>query len=197
MKLYYSTTSPYSRKVLILAYELEIFHSIQMMRVNPLENPPELRKENPLGKVPTLVLNDCNPIYDSPVIAEYLQRIVNKGELSIEDYISQQRLHGLADGIMDVTVSLVMEQRRSKEHRSPFWQERWEHAILSSIGEFERKYIDDAQEWHIGSIAMACALDYVFFRKPEIDWRQQHSKTQSWFEDIINKPSMIHTDPRQ
>ena len=198
MKLYYSPTSPYARKVLIVAYELEILDSIEMMRVSPLEDPRDLHENNPLGKVPTLVLSNGDPIYDSPVIAEYLQRhFVNKAALSLEDYISQQRLQALADGIMDAIFSLVMEQRRPEEQRSVFWQRRWEGAIFRSIAEFERRYIEDAREWHLGSIAMACALDYLVFRIPENDWKHQHPKTKVWFQDIINKPSMLKTDPRQ
>ncbi|MDF5713048.1 MAG: glutathione S-transferase N-terminal domain-containing protein [Rhizonema sp. NSF051] len=173
MKLYYSKTSPYSRKVLIVIYELEIVDKIEIMPVNPLEDPPDLNENNPLGKIPTLVLSNGDSIFDSPVIAEYLQRhFVNKAPLSLESYVSQQRLQALADGMMDATFSLVMELRRPEEQRSPFWQRRWEGAILRSIAEFERKYIDDARQWHLGSIAMACGLDYLAFRIPENDWKQ-------------------------
>lgn len=197
MKLLYSKTSPYSRKVLVLAYELEIVNSMEVIAVSPFEDPPELHKNNPLGKIPTLVLSNGDSIYDSPVIAEYLQRdFGNKAALSLESYISQQRLQALADGMMDATFSLVMEQRRPEQQRSDFWQGRWEGAVLRSIAEFEQKYIDDAGQWHLGSIAMACALDYLAFRIPENDWKQQHPKTKAWFEDLINKPSMIKTDPR-
>ena len=198
MKLYYSKTSPYSRKVLVLAYELEIVNSMEVIPVSPFEDPLELLKNNPLCKIPTLVLSNGDSIYDSPVIAEYLQRdFGNKPTLSLESYVSQQRLEALADGMMDATFSLVMERRRPEEQCSSFWQRRWEGAILRSIAEFERQYIDEAGQWHLGSIAMACALDYLAFRIPENDWKQQHSKTKAWFEDIINKQSMIKTDPRQ
>ncbi len=198
MKLFYSKTSPYSRKVLVLAYELEIVNSMEVIPVSPFEDPPELLKHNPLGKIPTLVLGNGDSIYDSPVIAEYLQRdFGNQAALSLESYVSQQRLQALADGMMDATFSLVMEQRRPEEQRSSFWQRRWEGAVSRSMAEFERKYIDEAGQWHLGSIAMACALDYLAFRIPENDWKQQHPKTLAWFEDIMNKPSLIKTDPRQ
>ena len=197
MKLYYSKTSPYSRKVLVLADELEIINSMEVIPVSPFEDPPELLKNNPLCKIPTLVLSNGDSIYDSPVIAEYLQRdFGNKTALSLESYLSQQRLQALADGMMDATFSLVMEQRRPEQQRSSFWQGRWEGAILRSIAEFERKYIDEAGQWHLGSIAMACALDYLAFRIPENNWKQQYPKTKAWFEDIMNQPSMIKTDPR-
>lgn len=197
MKLYYSKTSPYARKILILAYQLEIADIIEIVQVNPLEDPPDLRVTNPLMKIPTLVLDNGEPIYDSPVIAEYLQRFVNKAKLSLEDYVLQERLHALADGMMDATFSLVMERRRPESQRSPLWQQRWSGAISRSIAELEQRYIDDARQWHLGSIAMACALDYLAFRIPENDWKQWHPKTKAWFEDITNKSSMIETDPRQ
>jgi glutathione S-transferase len=197
MKLYYSITSPYSRKVRVLAHELEIVDKIEMIRVSPLEDPQELHQSNPLGKVPTLVLDNGEPIYDSPVIVEYLQRLVNQTALPLEEYILQQRVHALADGMMDAIFSIVIERRRPEEQRSPLWQERWKNAVLRSIGEFERKYIDDAQQWHAGSIAMACALDQCAFRIPEMDWKQQHPKTKAWFENVSTKSSMIKTDPRQ
>lgn len=198
MKLYYSKTSPYSRKVLLVIYELGIADSIEMIPVKAFDDPPELHKNNPLGKIPTLVLSNGDSIYDSPVIAEYLQRhFGNKAALSLESYVSGQRLQALADGMMDATFSLVMERRRPEEQRSSFWQRRWEGAISRSIAEFERKYIDDAGQWHLGSIAMASALDYLAFRIPENDWKRQHPKTKAWFEEIVNKPSMLKTDPRQ
>jgi glutathione S-transferase len=197
MKLYYSTTSPYSRKVLILCHELEIADMVELIQVNPFEDSSSLREVNPLSKVPTLVLDNGEPLYDSSVIAEYLQRLVNKPTLSLVDFVSQQRLHALADGIMDAAFSLVMEHRRPQEQRSPSWQQRWEGAISRSITEFEQKYIDHAQQWHIGSIAIACALDYLTFRIPENDWKQQYPKTKTWFQDKITKSIMIKTDPRQ
>ncbi|MCC5611396.1 glutathione S-transferase N-terminal domain-containing protein [Nostoc sp. CHAB 5834] len=197
MKLYYSTTSPYSRKVLILCHELEIADMVEVVQVNPFEDSSSLREVNPLSKVPTFVLDNGEPLYDSSVIAEYLQRLVNKPILSLADFVSQQRLHALADGIMDAAFSLVMEQRRPEEQRSPSWQQRWEGAISRSITEFEQKYIDHAQQWHIGSIAIACALDYLAFRIRENDWKEQHPKTKAWFQDKITKSIMIKTDPRQ
>jgi len=196
MKLYYSTTSPYSRKVLVLAHELGIADSLEIVRINVIEDTGELRQHNPLGKVPTLILNNGEALYDSPVIAEYFQSLVNKTALSAADLLEQNRLQALADGMMDAAVSLVLEGRRPEEQRSPFWQQRWEDAISHSLAKLEEKYLDEAYTWHLGSIAIACALDYLAFRLPENDWKQRYPKIKKWFGGIIDKPSMRVTDPR-
>ena len=197
MKLYYTTTSPYARKVLVLAHELGIVDSLEIVLVNLLEGAAQLRQHNPLGKVPTLILDNGEALYDSPVIAEYLQSLVNKTALSAADLVEQNRLQALADGMMDAAVSLVLEERRPEEQRSSFWQQRWEGAISRSLAKLEEKYLDEAWQWHLGSIAIACALDYLAFRLPENDWKQRYPKTHDWFGGIIDKSSMRAPDPSQ
>ncbi|NEN93322.1 MAG: glutathione S-transferase [Okeania sp. SIO3H1] len=196
MQLYYSSTSPYSRKVLVFAYELEIIDSLELIQVHPFDDPIELRQNNPLGKVPTLILDNGEPLYDSPVIVNYLQILANKTAFSVENFVSQNRLQALGDGIMDAALSLVLENRRIQEQRSPFWQQRWEESILRSLKDFEEKYINDAQQWHIGSIAMVCSLDYLLFRLPINDWTQKYPKSANWFQVMMERQSMKITDPR-
>ena len=196
MQLYHTPTSPYSRKVLVCAYELEIIDSLEIIQVHPFDNPMDLSQHNPLGKVPTLILDNGESLYDSPVIVNYLQILTNKTAFSTEDFLSQNLLQALADGIMDAALSLVQENRRTKDKISPFWLQRWEESILRSLLKFEEKYINYAQEWHIGSIAMICALDYLLFRLPINDWRQKYPKTTNWFQVMMERESIKITDPR-
>ncbi|MGK7943622.1 MAG: glutathione S-transferase N-terminal domain-containing protein [Microcystaceae cyanobacterium] len=196
MKLYYSSTSPYSRKVLILIYELDLVDQVDLIRVNPFEDPMELWRYNPLGKVPTLVLDNHESLYDSSVITQYLQSLVDPAILLTEEWSSQKCLESLSDGIMDAAVSIVMEKRRPEEQQSSFWQERWTDTIMRSLKVFEEKYLDHRQKWYLGTIAMVCALDYLEFRLSDKNWKQLYPKTEHWFQRTIDKSSLKKTDPR-
>lgn len=192
MKLIYSPTSPFSRKILLLISMLGLENKIETIKVNSLQNTEEVRRYNPLGKVPVLLLENGETIFDSPVIAEYL---LSSNQKDID--LSQKRLQALADGIMDAAFALVMENRRPKEQQSDFWKERWEAAINNGVTEFEMQYLKEVNNWNLGAISMACALDYIAFRLPEINWQQKKSKANIWYQSIVDQPTMKLTDPRQ
>src|SRR5438445_3928131 len=125
MKLLASTASPYARKVRIVLAEKKIECELQPVDVSPVDNP--VNAHNPLGKIPTLVLDDGTTLFDSRVIVEFLDnasplsRLLPSGN---RERIEVRRWEALADGVVDAAVLVRMEQRRKPAQRSPEWSER-------------------------------------------------------------------------
>ncbi|MBL4801846.1 MAG: glutathione S-transferase N-terminal domain-containing protein [Emcibacter sp.] len=198
MELFYTPTSPYSRKIQILADHLGLNDRIKMTFLHPLfDKTGQLAAANPLEKVPTLVLDNGDCIFDSPVIADALYHFSEAPALPFEERLKQQQLQALGDGIMDAAVLSQMEKMREDAEQSEYWQDRWQKAIIRSIDEFENNMIQQAEEWHIGSMSMACALDYLDLRHPHLHWTTHNKKTYEWYQLAVERDTMITTDPRQ
>ena len=197
MELFYTPTSPYSRKILLLANHLGLEDRITMTFLHPLlDKSGKLAAANPLEKVPTLVLDNGEVVFDSPVIADTLYHLSKAPALPFEQRLIQQKMQALADGIMDAAVLSQMERLREDSEQSSFWLERWEKAIIRSIDAFEDTMIQQAKEWHVGSMSMACALDYLNLRHPQINWMERNKATYEWYQTVIKMDIMIATDPR-
>ncbi len=191
MKLYYSPTSPYSRKVRLLAMHHGL--DVEIIMTNPLENDPAFFEVNPLAKVPAFV-KDGRAIYDSPVIAEYLMREAGADRTS-DAYLKQLEVQALLDGITDAAVATVMEGRREDVEQSAMWLARWESAIDRGLSVLESE-IDALADWNLASMATACTLDYLCFRLPAIAWQEKYPKCAAWYAEVVKRADMIETDPR-
>lgn len=191
MKLYYSPTSPYSRKVRLLAVHHGL--DVEIVMTNPLEDDPAFFEVNPLAKVPALV-KDGRAIFDSPVIAEYLLKEAGADRTS-DAYLKQLELQALLDGITDAAVATVMEGRREDAEQSAMWLARWESAIDRCLSVLEGE-IDALVDWDLASMAAACALDYLCFRLPTIAWQGKYPKCANWYDAIVKRADMVETDPR-
>jgi len=194
MKLYYSVTSPYSRKVYVLARKLELAGKIELIIGSSMDPETDLADTNPLGKVPALITDDGEAVFDSPVIVETLNDMagVKRGD----DYLAQLQLQAVADGIMDAAVAMAMETRRPDAEPSAFWMDRWQKAILRAVKYLEDKGMGGLQGWHMGSIATVCALDYVGFRHADLDWRTHAPTLAAWFDEAKGDADITDTDPR-
>lgn len=198
MQLYHAAASPFARKVRVLVREKGLMGRVEEITVNPLTDPQELLTVNPLGKIPTLVLADGCALFDSPVICEYLDTISGAPRfLPKEGERRWQvlRLQALADGIMDAAVAMVYENRRPDPQRSPEWLQRRRDSILRSTGLLEASHALLAPPVHLGSIATACALGYLDFRLPDLDWRRDHPKLTQAYEQLCALPGMQATAP--
>ena len=194
MKLYYSPTSPYSRKILLLAKSLGLGDDVEIVMANPLENGPELLAANPLAKVPALLM-DGRAIFDSPVIAEHILK-KSGADRSSDDYLRQLDLQALADGATDAAVAKIMESRRTDAEQSTLWIERWDKAIERSLQLLEDQIESYRGTWDLGSMAVACFLDYLCFRHPSLDWQTGAPNCAAWYEDVSARQDMVETDPR-
>lgn len=201
MTLVYSTTSPFARKVLVMATELGLREQIRLEIAHPLRNAGVVSAANPLGKVPCLLPETGPMVVNSPAICRYLQRqaqsrvdLLSSAALSITDV---ERIEALADGVMDAAVALVMESLRPQEQQSPLWQERWNSAIartLQHITSHELSALSRTTET-LAEIALACALGYLNFRLPQLAWAEAHPALKEWFETVSRVPSLSDTAP--
>jgi len=195
MKLFYSTTSPYSRKVLLLAKSLGMGGEVELIFSNPLESDAELLAANPLAKVPALIQGG-KTYFDSPYIVEHLLMLAGQNRTG-EDYMARLGVQALADGVMDAAVALRLESVRADAEQSAMWKKRWYAAIERGLDMLEADVIENLSEgWKLDSISVACMLDYLCFRLPEVEWQSSHPKSAAWFDNILKKQDIIDTDPR-
>ncbi len=197
MKLFYSPTSPYARKVRIVAAEKGLDDRIELVPCNPFEDADELRRVNPLGKVPCLMLDDGTALYDSPVICEYLDAATPTPRLLPADERRWRvlRLQALADGMLDAAVAIVMERWRPEGERSEGWIRRWSDAIRRGADTFAEEIATLPETISLAHVAMGAALGYLDFRLPELEWRADRKSLATWYETFAERSSMRATRP--
>lgn len=196
MKLFYSPTSPYVRKVMVCAIAREVDGQIELIMTNPHESPEALVAKNPLSKVPCLVTDDGFALFDSPVICEYLDRVGDALPLFPSAGAARWvalRYQAMGDGILDAAVATRMESMKPKEDAREAFMARQLQAIDRTLALLERdppgKMLD------IGSISVACALGYLDFRFAERDWRKSCPELASWYEEFSKHPGFTRTVP--
>ena len=198
MKLYYSATSPYARKVRVLIIEQGLQDAVSLERADPMAENAATRIGNPLSKIPALELKDGTHLFDSPVICEYLDHEAAGEALLPKDGDHRWAVltaQALGDVIRDAALSLVMESRRPETERSAFWQDRWTAAIHRGVDEIAEDVAADRKAFDLGRITYACALGYLDFRLPDLDWRGPHPNLVTWFEEISGRESFVMTAP--
>ena len=198
MKLYISSGSPFARKARIFVELCQLQNQVEM--ITTTFDDETLRKVNPLSKIPTLVDADLNLI-DSPLICEYFDtKFVEAGGKSFfckgsSDYFQIQKQHALANGILEATVSSVLETRRNTE-QSQAWLERWKTAIKTAIENIDLNYAGDAKNINVATIALATALPYLDFRFPDYNWREWNPELVDWLAPIEQVDWFKSTSPK-
>jgi glutathione S-transferase len=200
MQLRYSPTSPYVRKVMATAIETGLDSEIEKIPTNPWDAATDLPSDNPIGKVPALVIDGARVLFDSPVICEYLDSLHDGAKLyppSGDARWSALRLQALGDGILDAAVLRLLEGRRPEERQSPDWVERQKNVVNRALDTLEKE-ADTLQGdgANIGQIAVGCALGYLHFRFPNDDWRSGRAKLTEWYEKFSQRASMKETVPK-
>jgi glutathione S-transferase len=195
MKLHWSPRSPYVRKVMIVAHELGLADRIETVRTVVGGTTPhlELMQENPLGKIPTLVLEDGTIIYDSPVICEYLDTLHSGPKLYPEwpDRLLAVRRLALGDGMLDIALAWLGERFRPVEKQSAPHMALWEGKLRCCVDALEQEAAElAASRWSIGHIAIGNALSYLDFRFDDLRWRDGHSQLAAWHARFDARPSV-------
>ncbi len=197
MKLLYTPRSPYARKVRVAAIEKGI--DLELVSEDLVNKSPALVKANPLGKIPTLILDNGQTIFDSPVICEYLDSIQPKPALIPEDL--EKRLAVLtfaaaADGLMDVTVAMFMEKVRHPNDFNAAFIAASEVTVRRCFAYFETRTAR-LNELSVASIALAGAIGYLNFRMPRLWPAADHPELARWYEEFSKRPSMKETVPKE
>jgi len=198
MQLFYSPTSPYARKCRVVARERGLMADLDEVACNPMEDPADLHVANPLGKVPCLVLDDGMAVFDSPVIAEYLDGLGNAPALIPAAGSARFKVlvaAALAQGMTDAAFNTTMEGRRPAAQQSPETIARWRAAILRGLDQMWVHLKGLPGDLTMGHIACATALGYLDLRHGALEWRKGRGELAAWFEEFNARPSMRETDP--
>jgi len=198
MKLYYASASPFVRKVNVFAIEVGLDKQIEWLTTNPWQAEDKLTAENPLSKIPTLITDKGDVIFDSRVICEYLDSLHSGDKLiPVKDKKRWQVLclQALADGVLDSGILRLMERKRVAEQQSKDWDGMQKNSIERGLDHLENTVSDWANNVDIGVISVACVLGWLDFRFADENWRINRSKLNNWFEQFSKRPSMLKTIP--
>jgi glutathione S-transferase len=200
MKLHWSPRSPFVRKVMIVMYEAGIEDRVALVRTPVAMDQPnlELVPDNPLIKLPTLVLDDGTPVYDSRVICAYLNEVGNGGLMPKEARarLVAERRQALGDGLMDVLLLYRQERNKPAERQTPAWIEAFDLKARAVLDALENEAPDLARTpFDLGLIAIGCGLSYLDYRFPDIPWRDGRPALAGWHRDFCARPSVSRTQP--
>jgi glutathione S-transferase len=202
MKLRYSPASPYVRKCLVVAHEAGLFEGLELVPTVTHDPASGLASDNPLGKIPALVAEEGEVLFDSPVICEYLDSLHRGPKLfppSGPLRWTALRRQAMADGILDAALLRRYESMRPADEQSPGWHEKQKGVIGRALDALEAeagRLGDPAGPADIGQIAVGCALGYLDFRFAADEWRYGRPALARWFEAFSRRPSMAATRPR-
>jgi len=199
MKLHWSPRSPFVRKVMIVAHERGLADRITCVRtVAAIAEPhAELMKDNPLSKIPTLVLDNGTVLYDSRVICEYLDSLGDGPKLFPADSnarLTALRRQALGDGFLDLLVLNRNERARVQPSDAHLKSAAARKVVVLDSLEQEAAALSVAP-FGIGHIGIGCALCYLDFRYAEEDWRKDHPRIASWHATFAARRSVRATDP--
>jgi glutathione S-transferase len=202
MILRFSPSSPFVRKVRIAAALLGFDSEITLERADTTDPNDSLRKTNPLGKIPVLIIDDGTVLYDSRVILDYLDERAGGGKIVPRQgakRLAALRLQALCDGILDASVLTVYEGRfRKAEMHEPKWLELQAGKVARALAMLEAAPppFDAAQALpDVGQIALACALGYRDFRFAG-SWRSDHPRLVAWLDTFAARvPAFATTKP--
>ena len=202
MKLIGSLTSPYVRKVRIVAMEKHI--DLEFAVDVPWTPDSKVPDANPLGKVPVLLMDDGSTLFDSRVIVEYLDTVTPVSRLIPEgnrQRIAVKRWEALADGIVDAAALIFIERtQRPPEQQSSNWLTRQEQKVFRGLEamseELGEKKFCTGETMNLADITVGCALGYLDFRFAEIKWREAHPNLAKIAEKLFAMEPFINTVPK-
>lgn len=200
MKLHWSPKSPYVRKVMVVAHETGTAHRLKLVRsVAAMLKPNErLMQDNPLSKIPTLLLDDGSTLFDSVVICEYLNDLAGADLFPRQGPAKWQALrwHALGDGLLDMLILWRNERERADATRSQPLIDAFEHKTLAALALLEQEAHALAQApFSIGPLTVGCMLGYLDFRFDALGWRARAPRLSHWNDGVQARPSFLATLP--
>jgi glutathione S-transferase len=202
MKLLASLASPYTRKVRVVLTEKKIECELELADVNPVENPVNV--SNPLGKVPTLVLDDGTALYDSRVIVEFLDARSPINRLipdETRDRVMVRRWEALADGVLDAGLLVRYEGLRDNKERSKAWVDkqvaRMQRGVAAIEKDLEGRNWCHGDRYSLADIAVGCCLGWLDFRKPgDVDWHAEYQGAAQHYRKLMERAAFADTVPQ-
>jgi glutathione S-transferase len=203
MRLIASLTSPYARKVRIVLAEKKLEYKLELD--DPWSAQPQVAAHNPLGKVPCLLLDGGDALFDSRVIVEYVDTLSPLGRLIPErgrERAEVRTWEALADGVMDAAVAARLEAvwpGRTDAQRCQAWIDRHIDKVRAGVAVMARDLGE--QPWCCGlhlslaDLAVGCALSYLDFRFPDLVWRTPYPNLVRLMDKLNQRPSFIQTQP--
>ncbi len=203
MKLIGAITSPYVRKVRIVMAEKKLEYEFVTEDVWAADT--TISEANPLGKVPCLIMEGGEALFDSRVIVEYVDTLSPVGKLipgSGRERAEAKTWEALADGLLDAAILARLEATwpgRKEGERSQAWIDRQLKKINDSLRAMDRALSDRSHclgtHLSLADIAVGCALGYLDFRFPNIDWRSEHPNLGALYERLSQRQSFKDTAP--
>lgn len=199
MKLHWSPRSPFVRKVMIAAHELGLTDRIRTTRTVVRLGAPnhDLLPDNPLSKIPTLVLDDGRVLFDSLTIIEYLDHLAGGGRLFPRDSTRWNALtrHALGNGLLDLLILWRNEREKPEAARMAEWLDSFATKTQATLDRLEREAPAlAAAPFNIGHIGIGCALSYLDFRFADLAWRENRPAIAAWHADFSARPSVRATE---
>lgn len=200
MKLLYTPNSPYARKVRIVALEKHIDIELQEVVLSDPNNP--VSQYNPLGKVPVLILEGNESIYDSTVIAEYLDHRTPVAHLIPQEHTSKiavRRWEALADGVCDAAIAIMLEERKPIEKQTSAMIEKQLEKVQRGLevlnADIAKKKWCVNETFSLADIALGCMLGYVDLRFKQLNWQDKYQHLAKHYGILIKRPSFKQTMP--
>jgi glutathione S-transferase len=202
MKLLASLASPYTRKVRVVLAEKKIDCELELVDVQPVEN--AVNTHNPLGKVPTLLLDDGTPLFDSRVIVEFLDARSPINRLipdETRERVAVRRWEALADGVLDAGLLVRYESLRDKRERSKDWIDkqvaRMHRAVAAIAKDLESRSWCHGDRYSLADIAVGCCVGWLDFRKPgEVSWTAHYPALERHYRKLMERAAFADTVPQ-
>ncbi len=201
MKLFAGLVSPFSRKVRVVLAEKKIDCEMQLVDVQPVDNP--VNAHNPLGKIPTLILDDGTALYDSRVIVEFLDSVSPLGRLipdATRDRVAVRRWEALADGVVDAGILVRYESLRDKKEQSKAWVDKQVARIRRGMDQLSAELAEKTwchgDRYSLADIAVGCCLGWLDVRKPGgVAWGSEYPVVARHHAKLMERPAFADSAP--
>jgi len=200
MKLLYTVNSPYARKVRIVAMEKHIEMALQEVELSDPDSP--VKQYNPLGKVPVLILDDGESLYDSRVIVEYLDHRTPVTKLVPNEHgarIAVIRWEALADGICDAAVAAMLEGRKPEAQQSKALIDKQLGKVTAGLEALNKDIAKKKwcvnETFSLADISLGCMLGYIDLRFKQLSWQDKYINLAKHYSILIKRPSFKETMP--
>lgn len=199
MKLHWSPKSPFVRKVMMAAHELGIADQIETVRSVAVMTKPNaaIMQDNPLSKIPTLVLGSGEAIFDSLTICEYLDAQASSSLFPPAGPARWTALtwHALGNGLLDLLILWRNERDKPLDKQTAAWLDAFASKTDATLARLDGLAPSlDGTPFGIGHIAIGCALSYMDFRFADLGWRNGHAQLAAWHESFEARPSAKATE---